>query len=213
MQKTVHKSVSLCYNVLGICVRIACVPFQEGVMDISSILNIILVVFGLIGIAIGFHRGLFDQLLSWAIILVAFLFPVWITNAAYFNGNELSAIGQSWTNTGASFGINITGTPIEHFINSKFLEGSAYATAQDFMNGTIGYIIVLVICLAVFIIISIVGLHFAGHYIKKYRNLRKNFRTFDTIGGGVFGIVNGVVAWLIVSAVVNAIMPVINNLM
>lgn len=180
-------------------------------MDISVLLNVLFAVFALIGIAIGFHRGLFDQLLSWAIILVSFLTPYWLTNALFYSGNALSATGQSLSNMGASFGISITNTPVEHFINAKFLQNSIYATAQDFVNGTIGYIVLLAILVVVFIVISIVGMHFANHYIEKYRNLRKNFKRVDIITGGVFGIVNAYVVWLIISSAINLVYPIITD--
>ena len=145
------------------------------------IFDIIFAVIVVFAVAIGLHRGLFDQLLTWVQIFFLFIFP------------GLVAAPLMNTGLGSTFkGMFNMRLPeiAENFINSKVLgqDFSVWSGASDWLSSFLGQLVLQAIIFVVMLVLMIVGFHVAGHYIQKYRNLRKSFKRFDTIAGCVFGI-------------------------
>ena len=145
------------------------------------IFDIILAVIVVFAVAIGLHRGLFDQLLTWVQIFFLFIFPGLVAAPLMNTG-----LGSTFK---GMFNFRLPEVAV-NFINSKVLEHdfSVWSSASDWLSSFLGQLVIQAIIFVIMLVLMIVGFHFAGHYIKKYRNLRKSFRRFDTIAGGVFGI-------------------------
>ncbi|MEG1923150.1 MAG: CvpA family protein [Clostridia bacterium] len=168
-----------------------------------GIFDIVLLAFVVIGIAIGLHRGFFDQLLSWVQIVCLFLLPGWIGSALFYSKDGLSGIGKTFS---GMLNFNLSDGVVTNFINAKFItEGGLATTANEWLSMTLGLLILQAIIFAVMLILMIVGLHFGGHYIKKYRDLRKGFRTVDTLTGAVMGVANAYIVFCLLLGLINVL--------
>ena len=169
-----------------------------GLAMIFDILFLVIVVFA---IAIGFHRGLFDQLLAWVQIFFLFVLP------------SLLGAPLMKTGLGKSLAANFKGLrlpePVLNFVNAKFLaENPNGITAQEWVANFAGQLVLQAIIFVIMLVLMIVGIHFAGHYIKKFRRNKKTFRKVDIIAGGVFGIVNAYVVFSLILGVLNILPPI-----
>lgn len=160
---------------------------------IFDILFLVIVVFA---VAIGFHRGLFDQLLSWVQIFFIFILPALLGKPLMNTG-----LGKSLASSFSGFALPDIAV---NFINAKFLvDNPDGLTAQQWVGNFAGQLIIQVVLGVIMLILMIVGMHFAGHYIKKFRLQRKTFRKVDVISGGVFGIINAYVIFSLILGFVN----------
>ncbi len=162
------------------------------------IFDILLLVIVVFAVAIGFHRGLFDQLLSWVQIFFLFGVPALL-------GAPLMKTGLGKSFASMFRGLRLP-QPVLNFVTAKFLQNNPDGiTAQQWVANFAGQLVLQVIIFAIMLVLMIVGIHFAGHYIKKFRQNKKTFRKVDIIAGGAFGLVNAYVVFSLILGCLNVL--------